>query len=199
LLASIDKVREMRSMRPRIDGTRTALSEVVELPTESLVYEDFNRHMKDIKRKTRFSLEYPLTFIVYAFPCSMIICLFYWSGASWNSFLLGHMLIILFSFAIAYTSKQIAGKRAIMESCFYFNPLYTDFLLSHPVVNKNVIDHLNNEMFHLCMNNTSPDGTEMNNTNIRMQRRKAAEIVCNKILVEFKHTMDVILVRSKRK
>jgi len=175
------------------------LRTVVDIEDKEYCYEGFNRHMKDIRKKTRFSMEYTITFCVYAFPLWIMDTLFYWSGASFNACIIAYVLFGLFSLWVVSLSKEVASKREIMEKCFYFNPFYTSFLLSHPVVHKNVIDHLNFELLRLCNSSTSSDGIRTSSQSIRHLRRKAAEKVCKKILEEINQTENVFLIRAKRK
>lgn len=179
--------------------TRPPLRERVELPKGTDIYDGFNRHLKDVKKKTYFSLEYTISFFVYFFTVASICWIYYWCGASQNSWIIGNILAGMLALYLTYTAKEVASKRAILEGCFYFNPIYTGFLLSHPVVYKNVIDHLNYELYTLCRYSTSADGTISTNTSIRTLRRKAAEIVCEKIWNEMGDTKQVFLVKSKRK
>lgn len=179
-------------------GTSIALRESVELPKGPILYNGFNRHMKDIKTKTQFSMESTVTFFVYAIPFTLLCTLFYWSGASFNSYIIGCILSVVLSLWITYMSKEMAFKRTILESCFYFSPIYTNFLLSHPVIYRNIIKHLNFELLNLCKNCTSSDGTKTTTKDIRAMRREASEIVCEKIRKDLNETVDVLLVKSKK-
>jgi len=180
-------------------SSRPPLRERVELPKGPYIYDGFNRHLKDVKKKTYFSMEYTISFFVYFIFFASICWIYYFCGATYNSLIVGNIVTLILALYLTYTAKDVASKRATMEGCFYFNPIYTGFLLSHPVVYKNVVQHLNYELYNLCRCSTSADGTNSYNVNIRTLRRRAAEIVCEKIWIEMGDTKQVFLVRSKRK
>ena len=171
----------------------------VEIPPDTTLCHNFDRHERTMRKTTRFSTEIFLSFFVYAIPLLTITLFFYWCGASYNSLIVGITVSLSLAFYLTYVAADIAKKRTILEKCFYFNPYYTSFILSHPVCFSNVLDHLNYQMYVECRNAESADGTKTNQHGVRTLRRKASEVVLKRIFREIVDTKDVMLVKSKNK
>ena len=178
------------------EDEKIPLRDVQEPPKRS-ISSGYNKHMKDLTNKSKFVTEFIITFAIYAIP-SIIVChFFYWGGASYTTFVVGYIVFGIIAVLSTYYGMGHLEKTTIMERCFYFNPLYTQFLLSHPVVNKRIIDRLNMELYLLCLDTVEADGSMRSKTDVRVLRRKAAKKVIELIREEINDTLDVALVRSK--
>lgn len=154
----------------------------------------FINHLNYIEKKMTLTDLMEMTGVVLSFPFVLLGIIYYVAGASLYTFIPCTIICILVCFAGAAYIHKKASLKMTLERCFFFNKRYTDLLLAHPDINRNILGHLNFRLYTICEETTRQTfGVVHGEMSFEEKKKTASRLVLGSIMEEFETLKDELL------